>query len=106
MKVSQLKEALRESNDDEEVTIAIKLPYSIVGRSPMVNVKTAGFGFDWDSGNFILYPIEDLTPNDRDFAKKMLEMQEKNGWLEYEKRGLKSEIKKLKAAIAKAEVSV
>ena len=100
MKVHELKLALNESNDDDEVTIAIKLPYSTVGRSPMVNVKTAGSGFDWDRGNFILYSTETLTPNDRDFEKMMREMQDKNGWLEYEKRGLKTEVKRLKALLA------
>jgi hypothetical protein len=100
MKVHELKFALNESNDNDTVTIAIKLPYSTGGRSPIVNVKTAGSGFDWDTGNFILYPTENLTPNDRDFEKRMREMQDKNDWLEYEKSGLKAEVKRLKANLA------
>ena len=101
MKVSELRLALNESSDDDEVSILITLPYSTVGRRPMVSIKTAGFGFDWDSGNFILSPTEDLSPSNRDFEKMMREMQERNGWLEYEKRNLKAEIKKLKALLIK-----
>jgi regulator of replication initiation timing len=39
---------------------------------------------------------EELTPADRDFAKQMKDMQEKWGRAEYENRGLKAEIKRLK----------
>jgi hypothetical protein len=82
--------------EDPEVVIKIKLPYSTVGASPTVKAKSTHLGFDWDSGKFIIYPEEELTPSDRDFAAKMREMQEKWGWAESENRRLKAEIRQLK----------
>ena len=102
MKLSDLKRIidLRLENalphEDDIVRIAIKLPYQTVGAIPMVDVKSAQFGFDWENGSFILYPEEELTPTDRDFAEKMRKMQEDLGWAQYENRNLKAEIKKLK----------
>jgi len=96
MKVSQLKQILEHSNDDNEVVISVKLPYATVGAIPMVAVKSAQNGFDWEHGKFILQAQEELTPADRDFAKQMKDMQEKWGRAEYENRGLKAEIKRLK----------
>jgi len=96
MKVSELKQILEHTRDDSEVMIAIKLPYSTVGAIPMVSVKSAMNGFDWENGKFILHPEEKLTNFDEDFAKKMKDMQDKWGWSEYENRGLKAEIKQLK----------
>lgn len=81
---------------DEEVVIQISLPYSTVGGMPTTPVKYANSGFDWDKGKFIIIPEEKLTPADRDFEKQMKEMQNKIGWLDYENRNLKSEIKKIK----------
>lgn len=96
MKVSELKQRLECANDDDTVSIAIKLPFSTIGAIPVVGVTVAFSGFDWDSGKFIVTPEENLTPADRDFETKMRDLQDKVGWLEYEKRGLKSEIKRLK----------
>ena len=99
MKVEDLKIALQYAKDDHEVMIAIKLPYSTAGARPMVAVKNAMSGFDWESGKFIIAPVEELQPADRDFAKQMKEMQDKWGWAEYENRNLKAEIKRLKQKI-------
>jgi hypothetical protein len=95
MKVSELKRILEHVRDENEVMIAIKLPYSTVGVIPMVAVKSAQNGFDWENGKFILRAEEELSPADRDFAQQMRDMQEKLGWAEYEKRNLRAEIKKL-----------
>ena len=97
MKVSELKAILEHTKDDSEVMIAIKLPYATVGAIPMVAVKYAQNGFDWENGKFILRPEEELTPHDRDFAAKMKKMQDDLGWAQYENRNLKSDIKKMKA---------
>jgi len=102
MKLRELKtlvdRAVETSQDyeDHEVMIAVKMPYTTVGAIPMVPVKLAFKGFDWENGKFILTPEENLTPADRDFAETMKKLQDKVGWLEYENRGLKSENKKLK----------
>ncbi len=99
MKVSELKRILEHTKDDSEVMIAIKLPYTTIGAIPMIAVKTASNGFDWEQGKFILRPEEDLTSTDRDFAKQFHELQKKAGWLDYENRGLKAEVKKLRGML-------
>ena len=96
MKVYELKQILDHARDDDEVMIAVKLPYVTIGAIPMVAVKSAANGFDWENGKFILRTEEELTPADRDFAKQMKDMQEKWGWADYENRGLKAEIRRLK----------
>jgi hypothetical protein len=83
-------------HEDPEVVIKVKLPYSTVGGQPTVPVKSMHMGFDWDAGKFIIYPEEELTPADRDFAKQMKDMQDKWGWAEHENRSLKAEIRRLK----------
>lgn len=83
-------------NDDSTVMIAVKLPYTTVGSIPMVPVKLAWNGFDWEHGKFVLTPEENLTPSDRDFAEQMKKMQDRVGWAEYENRNLKTEIRRLK----------
>lgn len=90
-------------HEDPEIVIQIKLPYSTVGGSPFVKVKTVQMGFDWDSGKFFIVPEEDLTPGDRDFAKQMKEMQERAGWADYENRNLKAEIRQLKKKLAESK---
>lgn len=106
MKLSELKRIVERydslGGEDEEVVIQIKLPYSTVGGSPFVKVKTVYSGFDWDQGKFFFIPEEDLCPSDRDFAKQMREMQDRAGWADYENRNLKAEIRQLKKKL-KAE---
>ena len=107
MKLSELKaiidrsvEHMREG-DDKEVMIAVKLPYTTVGAIPMVPVKYANSGFDWEQGKFIITPEENLSPADRDFADQMKKMQERAGWADYENRGLKAEIRRLNKLLEK-----
>lgn len=99
MKVSDLKASLEHIDDDRDVMILVKLPYATAGARPMVHVDNVHFGFDWEAGRLIITPTEPLTPSDRDFVEKMTKMQEDLGWAHYENRGLKSEIKKLKALL-------
>lgn len=100
MKFSELKRLVDlhhrdEHYEDPEVVVKIKLPYSTVGAMPTVKVKSAHIGFDWDSGKFIFYPEEELTPSDRDFANQMREMQERAAMSDFENRNLKAEIRRL-----------
>jgi hypothetical protein len=104
MKLSELHRMVNlhyrpEYPEDPEVVIYVKLPYATVGGRPTVPVKDMYMGFDWEAGKFIIFPEEELTPSDRDFAKQMKEMQDKWGWAEYENRNLKAEIRKLKKLI-------
>ena len=106
MKFSELKRLVdlhhRDGHyEDPEVVIKIKLPYSTVGAMPTVRIKNAYKGIDWDSGKFIFYPEEDITPSDRDFAKQMREMQERAGKSDYENRRLKAEIRRLNKLLEK-----
>lgn len=101
MKFSELKRLVDlhhrpDHYEDPEVVIQIKLPYTTVGAHPSVPLKTVWKGFDWDAGKFILVPEENLTPSDRDFAEQMKKMQERAGMADYENRGLKADIKRLK----------
>ena len=101
MKFSELKRVIdlhyRDGHyEDPEVVIQIKLPYTTVGAHPSVPLKSVWPGFDWDAGKFILVPEEQLTPSDRDFADQMKKMQERAGMADYENRGLKAEIRRLK----------
>ena len=43
-----------------------------------------------------MFQKENLTPSDRDFEAKMKKMQDELGWLNYENKNLKAEIRKLK----------
>lgn len=105
LKLSELRDYLNKITlvnpdyEDADVVVEIKLPYSTVGGTPRVNIKSCWMGFDWDSGKFFLFPDEELTPANRDFAKQMKEMQDRAGWADYENRNLKAEIKKLKKKI-------
>lgn len=99
MKLSELHRLvnlLYREGRDQDVMVAIKLPYTTVGAIPMVSVKSAQSGFDWEQGKFILRTEENLTPFDQDFATQMKDLQDKLGWAEYENRGLKAEIRRLK----------
>lgn len=101
MKLSELKQHVDRAislhrHEDPEVVISVELPYSTIGGTPVVDVKTAQLGFDWDSGKFFIIPVEPLMPSDRDFKKKMTDLQERLGWAEYENRNLNGELKKLK----------
>lgn len=105
MKLSELKKYIDRQvevmgdYEDPEVVIGIKLPYSTVGGSPFTKVKSVQMGFDWDQGKFFLTPEEPLTPSDRDFAKQMKEMQEREYWADHENRNLKAEIRRLNKKI-------
>lgn len=100
MKLSELKRLVDlyhrpDHYEDPDVVVKIKLPHSTVGGTPTVKINSAQMGFDWDHGKFIFQTEEDLTPSDRDFAKQMMEMQERAGWAEYENRILKAEVRRL-----------
>ena len=66
MKVSELKHMLDFAQEEDELVIAVNLPYVTVGGQPVITVESASSGFDWDRGKFILFPKENLTPNYRD----------------------------------------
>jgi hypothetical protein len=71
---------------DQEVMIAIELPYATVGARPMVAVKSASAGFDWEQGKFILYPESNLTPPSDELEQRFKKMEKQadeyyNKWM-------------------------
>jgi hypothetical protein len=60
---------------DQEVMISIELPYATVGSGPMVGVKSASAGFDWEHGKFILYPESPLTPPNEELEKRFKKVE-------------------------------
>lgn len=102
MKLSELHRLVNlyhrpdEPHRDQEVVIKVRLPYSTVGGTPCVGVTHALPGFDWDSGKFMLTAEQPLSTPDEKFQEQFRELQEKYGWLQYENRNLKAEIKRLR----------
>jgi len=93
MKVVDLKRVLEHTNDDSDVMIAIKLPYTTVGAIPMVGVKYAVNGFDWESGKFIITPVENLTPADREYNILVKKLENEIGRLKLENLDLRKKLK-------------
>lgn len=81
---------------NQDVVVRVKLPYATVGGTPCVGITQAGPGFDWDAGKFMLIAAEPLSPPDEKFQEQFRELQKKYGWLEYENRNLKAEIRRLR----------
>lgn len=103
MKFNELKQLIDlydDFHENPEVVIKIKLPYSTVGAMPTVKVRSVHMGFDWDAGKLIIYPEEEVTPSDRDFASQMSDMQERAYSADRENRGLKAEIRRLNKLLA------
>lgn len=104
MNLNSLLECLQQvaqRKRDYDVAIEITKPFTTVGGSPYVEVKSVRVGFDWDAGRIFLVPETPLTNEGPDFAIKFKELQSKAGWLEYENRGLKSENRRLKKLMGK-----
>lgn len=101
MKLSKLLEMIEGFNQkilDLDIVIQIEKPYTTIGPTPSVSVKNFHAGFDWDNGRLLVIPETPLMEKDVDFVKQFKDLQDKAGWLEYENRNLKSEIKKLRKA--------
>ena len=91
MKVSELKDLIKDVNDSLDVTIALKLPYDTITKTPTTGVKRCIAGFDWDAGSLILYPEEALQYSDeklkeifdkltKDYAKLRIDYNKIRNW--------------------------
>lgn len=63
MKASELAEMIMRAPTrrlDDEVSVVVHAPGSI-GASPSSVVTNAGYGFDWDNGQFQLFTADKLT---------------------------------------------
>lgn len=96
MLVKELIETLGLCSPENKISILIKKPYTTIGGNPVTNIRSVYEGFDWDYGKTMLIPESSLWEVDKTQADEMKTLNDKIGWLEYEKRNLKSEIAKLK----------
>ena len=88
----------------ESITVGIVIKtVGTAGGTPVVGVKNIHAGFDWDNGKLLIYPESDVREIKADELLTLRKANEKEGWAQYENRGLKSEIKKLTAKIALLE---
>ena len=92
--------------NDPEVVIVYKPPFTTVGGTPGVTVKHICKGFDWDNGKFMIYPEQTLTLADGDYEQKFKKLQDDYGWVKYENRNLKADIKKLQKRIDELTVQI
>ena len=90
---------------DTDVVVVVKLPYTTIGGTPVVPIKQASSGFDWDSGKFMLWPEKNVQPADADFEKQFKDLQKKYGEADYENRGLKAEVRRLRKLLEKPNES-
>ena len=90
-------------NEEEKVVIAIKRPWSTVGGSPFVEVKSASSGFDWDQGKFFIYPEQNLYLGEDTSAEKVSELSKKLERIRYELWTTKQEVKRLKKKLGDHE---
>lgn len=72
-----------------------------VGGTPIVSVKSAQSGIDWDQNKFIIRTDVPLREIGRDEIKSLHENYEELGWKLYEIQNLKRENKKLKEQVDK-----
>lgn len=80
---------------DTRVGIVVQTVGSI-GGTPTVDIKSIYAGFDWDNGKLLIYPEKDLRTIEADELLALRKANEKEGWVEYENRGLKAEVKRLR----------
>jgi len=67
-----------------------------IGGTPSVGITSIQSGFDWDAGKLLIYPEKDLRTIEADELLALRKANEKQGWAEYENRGLKAEVKRLR----------
>ena len=96
MKVEDLKVMLQYANDSDDVMIVTKLPYATVGAHPMTHIKSAMNGFDWESGKFMLWPENDLSPSSGKLEESFKKLEKRASELMLKNMDLEREIKRLK----------
>ena len=93
-----------EERSPENITVGIMVKTTgSVGGAPVIGIKNITMGFDWDAGKLLICPEKDLRIIEADELLALRKAHEKDGWAQYENRGLKSDIKKLTAKIALLE---
>jgi hypothetical protein len=107
MNLLQLKELIERSEtlgyraSDIEVVIPIELDHHSVGGTPCCSIERSYFGFDWDKNKLFLVSSKKLTSADEDAIAKSKKQYDTIGKMDYEMKGLKKQIKDLKATIGR-----
>lgn len=105
--IKSLNSLAKHRNGNEWVVVSIPISklFATVGGSPRVAVENIQAGFDWDSGQMFIIPKEPLmlVSEHTEASETIKNLQDKNGWLEYEANGYKSEIKRLKRKVKELE---
>jgi hypothetical protein len=99
MKVEDLRVMLQHARDNDEVMIGISLPYSTVGAYPMVKVKSAVSGFDWEHGKFIIWPENNLYPADEELKESFKKLEKRASEFFIKNMELEKEVRRLKSAL-------
>ena len=100
MKVEDLKVMLQYAKDSDDVMITVSLPYSTVGAIPMVKVKSASSGFDWEHGKFMIHPDEKLTISSNKLNEQFKKVEKRASELFIKNMELEKEVRRLKDALA------
>jgi hypothetical protein len=109
MKLSELKEQIDRiveyapRDADSEVMVAIKLPHTTVGATPMMEITSIMQGFDWEKGKIILRTKEPLMPFDKDIGDKLRTVTDKMNHVRYQNKQLEEEIDRLKKQFAETK---
>jgi hypothetical protein len=99
MLVKELIEFLQHCPPNDIVCIGTEATRTTMGGQPNTNIKSVTTGFDWDSGKTFINPefmLWRVNPEDKTVMKNL---NDRIGWCEYEKSGLKTQINQLKRKI-------
>lgn len=104
MLISELQEIISRKHREDNINVKVVIKTPTGGPStPAVHIKSAQFGFDWDSNTLLLYPEQDLSYTDHDHLANIKKQAEEIGWSVYEMGNLKREIKSLRKKLKELE---
>lgn len=103
MQLNELKSivdfAVDHTNSESVIVQIPTFKVGTLGPPPSTNVKSAGLGFDWSNGSFLINPVTDLREIDRDEMKMIRQKYEELSWSHYKITKLKRENDQLKKQI-------
>ena len=106
MNLSDLKELVdwhynQQLGDPADIQVGIVV--QTVGQAGGTPIVAVHKGFDWDNGKLLIFPEKQLRTIEADELLALRKANEKEGWAEYENKGLKAEVKRLNATIKKLQ---
>lgn len=79
MKVKDLKKVLDGMSDELTVVIS-DTKYGMIGGAPVVKVQNLCAGFDWNHGQLIIFPENNMTSVDKETIQSMITYANQAGW--------------------------